>query len=153
MSEYSFDQQSSFTLDSGSTYRYYGPDSQSQMNVRDAIERMGKTFYSFSGTENKRCKSLGVDIFDVPLSDLNDHDMSSFIPWYQYDGMIYAYYDSKHSEPGRASVIITYDESLSEYQRSYLLAHEMAHYWQEMHCMNDSEDLSKAYGVHFVNQE
>jgi len=152
MSGHSFDQQSSFTLDNGSTYRYYGPDSQSQSRVRDIIEGMDESFVRFSGVENRRCKSLDVDIFDVPLRDLNDRDMSSFIPWHQYGGMIYAFYDSKNSEPGRASVIITYDENLSEYQRSYLLAHEMAHYWQEMYCMRDSEELSKSYGVSFVSQ-
>ena len=133
---------------------YKGPsekDFQAFKSVFLATERM---YRDFSDTGDEICKDLSLTVYDLPYEILNDKERTTFVNW-EGRNRVYGFYDSIDAGHGESGLFLSHSPGIMDFQRQYLMAHESAHYWQDILCENsDMEEVeaeADAFGKYFIS--
>jgi hypothetical protein len=167
MDQISFDYvaKKSLTLKNGEqvmvTYHgYSATDAQSVFKSIQSSSDHAQDFLKQNGFESTSCVKSHLNFYDVDTDTLHDKKLMTFIEWSKLgDNMIYAYFDSIDSMPGKVSIFMTahqkYDsQGLDSAGREKIIAHEMMHYWQDRTCnkKHDIESQANQY-VEFLTSQ
>ena len=104
---------------------------ESLRDISKMSERLGSYYKDI-----KKCRDITLHVYAVDYDVLNDRDIATFVRW-RSNEKIRGLYDTTRAPPQSGSIFIVtkYDKKLT----SSILAHELAHYWQDTHCISQSE--------------
>jgi len=126
-------------------YSYYGKDLK---YVDKYLEIASKA--SIDMLENdynlKKCKNINLEILDISMNEMNNRQVNTGPNW---DGLqlnkIVGFYDSI-TVPGTGVIEIPNDVSKS--LKAETIAHEIAHYWQDVYCFkNDYHKQFESFAI------
>ena len=99
-------------------------------------------------------KDIILTVYDIPYEMLNDKKRATFVDW-PGRNRVYGFYDKVDAGPGEVGMFLSYSDDIKDFQRQYIMAHESAHYWQDILCQRGSlseiEAEADAYGKYFIS--
>ena len=115
--------------------------------VSEALTAAGPFFSQYGTT---RCDAMKLNVFFIKDSLLNNQKLMNFISWEKWYYMsINGAYDGIYSPGESASIFIS--KSPSGKSVKQLVAHEVAHYWQDQHCgLPISEETAHKFEKYFM---
>jgi|TARA_R110000824_G_scaffold357562_5_gene545103 hypothetical protein len=129
------------------TYHGYNAvEAQAAFKSIQISSEYAQSFLKQNGFESTSCVKTHLNFYDVDTQTLHNKKLMTFIEWAKLgDNMIYAYFDSVDSPPGKVSIFMTapkkYDpQGLDAAGRAKIITHEMMHYWQDRTC-NKTHDV------------
>ena len=117
-------------------------------HARDAITEANNYF---NNSNSRRCDEVTqLNVFFIDDKVLNNRNIMSFLIWEKWYNMdINGVYDGKTSPPGTASIFISKTPTGKSVKQ--LIAHEVAHYWEDQHCdMKVTEADANLFENHFM---
>jgi len=97
----------------------------------------------------KQCRPLELNVYEMPDSILNNRESMSFLNWSLWNNSnIYGTYDSRASPGGTAAIFVSRD--VGEAKLEETIAHEMSHFWQDMHCLPIAEEDAKRFERYYI---
>ena len=129
---------------------YSSSKSESDLIMKYVEESMIAARAYFSSSSVKRCDSKELRVFFIKDKTLNDQNLMTFLAWDQWARLdINGAYEGIYS-PGRTGSIFLSKTPSGKSVRK-LVAHEIAHYWQDQHCgLRNSEITAREFEEHFV---
>ncbi len=138
--------------ESGPDIRYFGRSKAEFLRIEAWLLDVEDLYWGFTGRSPAEvCKQTDIDLLDISLAKINDKQRMRWVSWYSIEHKVYGLYRPTYTYRERAEVFISYDPSISEAQRAYLVGHEMSHYWQDMLCLEQSEEEADLFGRHFMH--
>ena len=145
---------SEFVDRNGITVTYKGPSEEEFQKFLRVFLASEILYRDFSERENEICKSKRLTVYDIPYELLNDKQQTRFVNW-EGRNRIYGFYDPVDGGPGESGMFLSYSAEIKPFQRQYIMAHESAHYWQNVLCgkrraVTEIEAEADAFGKYYI---
>ena len=143
-----------FTDINGIKVIYKGPSEKDFQSFRSVFLETALMYRNFADTGEEVCKNIILTVYDIPYEMLNDKKRATFVDW-PGRNRVYGFYDKVDAGPGEVGMFLSYSDDIKDFQRQYIMAHESAHYWQDILCqqrpVGEIEAEAIAYGKHFIS--
>ena len=124
-----------------------GYSSPAHLSIQRAILLFGEYY-----KDAEQCRPLELNVYEMPDSILNNRAAMSFLNWSLWNNSdIYGTYDSAASPGGTASIFVSRDFGESKLEET--IAHEMSHFWQDMHCLAVEEKDAKRFEKYYITSK
>jgi len=138
----------------GINVTYKGPSEKDFQSFRAVFSETATMYRYFADTGEEICKNIILTVYDIPYEMLNDKKRTVFVNW-KGRNRVYGFYDKVDAGPGEVGMFLSYSDDIKDFQRQYIMAHESAHYWQDILCDNSAvkeiELEADAFGKHFIS--
>jgi len=145
---------SQFTDSNGIKVTYKGPSEKDFSEFKSVFLETALRYRSFADTGEAVCKNIILTVYDIPYEMLNDKKRTAFVDW-EGRNRVYGFYDKVDAGPGEVGMFLSYSDEIKDFQRQYIMAHESAHYWQDILCqerpVSEIEAEATAYGKYFIS--
>jgi len=135
------------------TIAYHGDSPNEAIDTLETILKAGKLFLQYldEGEHyNWDCKSYNkINVFELQRHELNDRSMMSFVQWSNWNNNnITGLYDSLVAPAGEASIFLSRSIKDPDYKNK-VIAHETAHYLQDVLCVEGDVKAKEAMSMRF----